>query len=76
MSIDYFVGQLLDVTLSDLLHQVEIEIKFSKLDEIDDQVARLYHGVTLSAKGHEIVKHSEKVSAGFTPAGPQLAATR
>lgn len=39
-SIDYFVGQLLDVTLNELLHQVEIELKFSNHDEIEDQVAR------------------------------------
>lgn len=38
-SIDYFVGQLMDSTLNELLHQVEIEIKFSKLDEINDDVA-------------------------------------
>jgi serine O-acetyltransferase len=39
-SIDYFVGQLLDATLNELLHQVEIEIKFSNIEEIDDRIAR------------------------------------
>jgi serine O-acetyltransferase len=39
-SIDYFVGQLLDVTLNELLHQVEIELKFSNHDDVEDQVAR------------------------------------
>lgn len=39
-SIDYFVGQLLDLTLNELLHQVEIEIKFSNLEEINDRIAR------------------------------------
>ena len=38
-SIDYFVGQLLDATLNELLHQVEIELKFSNHNEIEDQVA-------------------------------------
>jgi serine O-acetyltransferase len=39
-SIDYVVGQLLDVTLNELLHQVEIELKFSNHDDVEDQVAR------------------------------------
>ncbi len=39
-SIDYFVGQLLDVTLNELLHQVEIEIKFSSLEEVNDRIGR------------------------------------
>ena len=39
-SIDYFVGQLLDVTLNELLHQVEIEIKYSNHEEIEALVAR------------------------------------
>lgn len=39
-SIDYFVGQMLDVTLNELLRQVEIEIKFSNFDDTDDHIAK------------------------------------
>ncbi len=39
-SIDYFVGQLLDVTLNELLQQAEIEIKFANHEIVEDAEAR------------------------------------